>query len=161
MTSVGIGGDGDGDETKKNRSGEITSLLTINHIPTLSLDRPFDPLLDNTLQDAESGHGSEVYTLHLCRKLLPLNFGSPSIFARILDKGGHLSITPSESYSTKENYLQSSNIPHEVTSSLVIRGHLSLVMQYAPAFDYAQSSHQTTIIGDPSAVNKNQKMAHF
>lgn len=40
------------------------------------------------------------------------NFDSPSVFARILDKdkGGHFSITPAESYSTKQNYLPSSNI---------------------------------------------------
>ncbi|KAF9258404.1 glycoside hydrolase family 15 protein [Marasmius fiardii PR-910] len=125
------------------------------------------------------------------------NFDSPSIFARILDKdkGGHFSITPTEAYSTKQNYLPSSNIlqtkfmnesgvvnvidflprrPHDdyrsTTKPLlhwlvrrveVIRGCLPLVMQCAPAFNYAQSSHQTTIVDDPSAVNKNQKMAHF
>ncbi|KAL4244526.1 Glycoside hydrolase family 15 protein [Abortiporus biennis] len=40
------------------------------------------------------------------------NFDSPSIFARILDKdkGGHFSITPTVSYTTKQNYLPSSNV---------------------------------------------------
>lgn len=40
------------------------------------------------------------------------NFDSPSIFARILDKGkgGHFSITPTVPYSTKQNYLPSSNV---------------------------------------------------
>ncbi|KAL0960423.1 hypothetical protein HGRIS_005466 [Hohenbuehelia grisea] len=40
------------------------------------------------------------------------NFDSPSIFARILDKdkGGHFSITPTISFTTKQNYLPSSNV---------------------------------------------------
>ncbi|KAF5315037.1 hypothetical protein D9619_007479 [Psilocybe cf. subviscida] len=40
------------------------------------------------------------------------NFDSPSIFARILDKdkGGHFSITPLVPFSTKQNYLASSNV---------------------------------------------------
>jgi GH15 family glucan-1,4-alpha-glucosidase len=40
------------------------------------------------------------------------NFDSPSVFARILDKdkGGHFSITPAVPYSTKQNYLPSSNV---------------------------------------------------
>ncbi|KAF8340096.1 Six-hairpin glycosidase-like protein [Amanita rubescens] len=40
------------------------------------------------------------------------NFDSPSIFARILDKnkGGHFSITPTVPYTTKQNYLPSSNV---------------------------------------------------
>ncbi|KAG2038837.1 glycoside hydrolase family 15 protein [Suillus americanus] len=40
------------------------------------------------------------------------NFDSPSIFARILDKnkGGHFSITPTVPFSTKHNYLPSSNV---------------------------------------------------
>ncbi|EMD39530.1 glycoside hydrolase family 15 protein [Gelatoporia subvermispora B] len=40
------------------------------------------------------------------------NFDSPSIFARILDKdkGGHFSITPCNQFTTKQNYLPSSNI---------------------------------------------------
>ncbi|KAG7088984.1 hypothetical protein E1B28_012930 [Marasmius oreades] len=125
------------------------------------------------------------------------NFDSPSIFARILDKdkGGHFSITPTEPYSTKQNYLPSSNVlqtkfmnetgvvnvidflprrPNDNYKSKtkpllhwlvrrveVIRGSLPLIMQCAPAFNYARSSHQTTIVNDPSAVNKERKMAHF
>ncbi|KDQ51558.1 glycoside hydrolase family 15 protein [Jaapia argillacea MUCL 33604] len=40
------------------------------------------------------------------------NFDSPSIFARILDKdkGGHFSITPTVPFTTKQNYLPSSNV---------------------------------------------------
>ncbi|KAJ2920788.1 hypothetical protein H1R20_g16305, partial [Candolleomyces eurysporus] len=40
------------------------------------------------------------------------NFDSPSVFARILDKdkGGHFSITPLEPFTTKQNYLPSSNV---------------------------------------------------
>ncbi|GJE98224.1 glycoside hydrolase family 15 protein [Phanerochaete sordida] len=40
------------------------------------------------------------------------NFDSPSIFARILDKdkGGHFSISPTVTFSTKQNYLPNSNI---------------------------------------------------
>ena len=40
------------------------------------------------------------------------NFDSPSIFARILDKdkGGHFSVTPTIPFSTKQNYLPSSNV---------------------------------------------------
>ncbi|KAF9476199.1 glycoside hydrolase family 15 protein [Pholiota conissans] len=40
------------------------------------------------------------------------NFDSPSVFARILDKdkGGHFSIMPTIPFSTKQNYLASSNV---------------------------------------------------
>ena len=40
------------------------------------------------------------------------HFDSPSIFARILDKdkGGHFSVTPTIPFSTKQNYLPSSNV---------------------------------------------------
>ncbi|KAF8184216.1 glycoside hydrolase family 15 protein [Pholiota molesta] len=40
------------------------------------------------------------------------NFDSPSVFARILDKdkGGHFSIMPTVPFSTKQNYLASSNV---------------------------------------------------
>ncbi|KAI0823241.1 glycoside hydrolase family 15 protein [Trametes gibbosa] len=40
------------------------------------------------------------------------NFDSPSIFARILDKdkGGHFSVTPTSSFTTKQSYLPNSNI---------------------------------------------------
>ncbi|KAK0460162.1 glycoside hydrolase family 15 protein [Desarmillaria tabescens] len=40
------------------------------------------------------------------------NFDSPSVFARILDqdKGGHFSITPKVPFTTKQNYLPSSNV---------------------------------------------------
>ncbi|TFK17637.1 Six-hairpin glycosidase [Coprinopsis marcescibilis] len=40
------------------------------------------------------------------------NFDSPSVFARILDKdkGGHFSITPLQPFTTKQNYLPSSNV---------------------------------------------------
>ncbi|KIK80436.1 glycoside hydrolase family 15 protein [Paxillus rubicundulus Ve08.2h10] len=40
------------------------------------------------------------------------NFDSPSVFARILDKhkGGHFCITPTVPFTTKQNYLPSSNV---------------------------------------------------
>ncbi|KAI0005471.1 glycoside hydrolase family 15 protein [Russula compacta] len=40
------------------------------------------------------------------------NFDSPSVFARILDKekGGHFSISPKTPFTTKQNYLPSSNV---------------------------------------------------
>ncbi|KAF8434283.1 glycoside hydrolase family 15 protein [Boletus edulis BED1] len=40
------------------------------------------------------------------------NFDSPSVFARILDKnkGGHFSIAPTVPFTTKQNYLPSSNV---------------------------------------------------
>ncbi|KAI0321665.1 glycoside hydrolase family 15 protein [Amylostereum chailletii] len=40
------------------------------------------------------------------------HFDSPSVFARILDKdkGGHFSITPAVPFTTKQNYLPSSNV---------------------------------------------------
>ncbi|EAU80931.2 glycosyl hydrolase [Coprinopsis cinerea okayama7 len=40
------------------------------------------------------------------------HFDSPSVFARILDKdkGGHFSITPLQPFTTKQNYLPSSNV---------------------------------------------------
>ncbi|KAI9445454.1 glycoside hydrolase family 15 protein [Lactarius indigo] len=40
------------------------------------------------------------------------NFDSPSVFARILDKdkGGHFSISPKGTFTTKQNYLPSSNV---------------------------------------------------
>jgi GH15 family glucan-1,4-alpha-glucosidase len=40
------------------------------------------------------------------------NFDSPSVFARILDKkkGGHFSISPKGPFTTKQNYLPSSNV---------------------------------------------------
>ncbi|KAL0565858.1 hypothetical protein V5O48_016160 [Marasmius crinis-equi] len=123
------------------------------------------------------------------------NFDSPSIFARMLDKdkGGHFNITPTVQYSTKQNYLPSSNVLQtkfmnesgvaNVTDFLprvpstykanskpllhwlirrveVIRGTMPLVMQCAPAFNYARSSHRTRIVDDTSAP-KPQKMALF
>ncbi|KAF8662097.1 hypothetical protein AX16_001207 [Volvariella volvacea WC 439] len=118
------------------------------------------------------------------------NFDSPSIFARILDKdkGGHFSVTPTVPFSTKQNYLPSSNVlqtkfmnergvvsvtdflprPRVTTPSgapspskpllpwlirrvEVIRGVVPLLVQCAPAFNYARDKHVTTIIDDDSA----------
>ncbi|KAK7045779.1 hypothetical protein VNI00_007180 [Paramarasmius palmivorus] len=121
------------------------------------------------------------------------NFDSPAIFARILDKdkGGHFSITPTVPFSTKQNYLPSSNVLQtkfmnemaavSVTDFLprnpkgsttkpllhwlirrveVIRGTMPLRMECAPAFNYARSSHRTSIIDDDSTLTP-QKKAHF
>jgi hypothetical protein len=113
------------------------------------------------------------------------NFDSPSVFARILDKnkGGHFSIRPKARFSTKQNYLPSSNVlqtkflneegvasvtdflPRQSTSSSqegkpflpwlirrveVIRGRVPLRMECAPAFNYAQSPHKTSLVPDSS-----------
>ncbi|KAF8636238.1 hypothetical protein AX17_003723 [Amanita inopinata Kibby_2008] len=117
------------------------------------------------------------------------NFDSPSIFARILDKnkGGHFSIVPTVLYSTKQNYLPSSNVlqtkfmnergvasitdylPRPRQSSSLgatpkpllpwlirrvecVRGSIPLVMECAPAFNYARSSHTTRIFNDDSII---------
>ncbi|KAJ3506188.1 hypothetical protein NLJ89_g7004 [Agrocybe chaxingu] len=90
------------------------------------------------------------------------NFDSPSVFARILDKdkGGHFSISPTVPFTTKQNYLPSSNIlqtkrskpllPWLVRRVECIRGTLPILMQCAPAFNYARSTHITSIIDDDS-----------
>jgi GH15 family glucan-1,4-alpha-glucosidase len=59
------------------------------------------------------------------------NFDSPSVFVRILDKckGGHFSITPTVPYSTKQNYLPSSNVVQ--TKFMNERGVVS-VTDYLP-----------------------------
>ncbi|TEB27330.1 Six-hairpin glycosidase [Coprinellus micaceus] len=110
------------------------------------------------------------------------HFDSPSVFARILDKdkGGHFSITPLRPFTTKQNYLPSSNVlqtkfmnekgvvsvtdflPRPSASSnkpllqwLIrrvecVRGTLLIQMQCAPAFNYARDAHVTTLIDDDS-----------
>ncbi|EDR04589.1 glycoside hydrolase family 15 protein [Laccaria bicolor S238N-H82] len=115
------------------------------------------------------------------------NFDSPSVFARILDKdkGGHFSITPTIPFTSKQNYLPSSNVlqtkfmndegvisitdflprPRQPNSILdthkpllpwlvrrveCVRGKVPLLMQCAPAFNYARSSHVTTLVEDTS-----------
>lgn len=115
------------------------------------------------------------------------HFDSPSVFARILDKdkGGHFSITPTIPFTSKQNYLPSSNVlqtkfmndegvisitdflprPRQPTSILdthkpllpwlvrrveCVRGKVPLLMQCAPAFNYARSSHVTTLVEDTS-----------
>ncbi|KIK68510.1 glycoside hydrolase family 15 protein [Collybiopsis luxurians FD-317 M1] len=124
------------------------------------------------------------------------NFDSPSVFARILDKdkGGHFSITPTAAFSTKQNYLPSSNIlqtkflnekgvvsvtdflPRQAKGTAtsnkpllhwlirrveVVRGSMPLLMQCAPAFDYARASHQTSITEDTSCPSSQQQKAIF
>ncbi|KAF8148253.1 glycoside hydrolase family 15 protein [Crassisporium funariophilum] len=128
------------------------------------------------------------------------NFDSPSIFARILDKdkGGHFSITPTVPFSTRQNYLPSSNVlqtkymndmgvvsvtdflprprkdsptsqaskkpllPWLVRRVECIRGTLPVLVQCAPAFNYARSSHITSIIDDDSIpFGSHQKKALF
>ncbi|KAJ3524635.1 hypothetical protein NMY22_g10912 [Coprinellus aureogranulatus] len=101
------------------------------------------------------------------------HFDSPSVFARILDKdkGGHFSITPLKPFTTKQNYLPSSNVlqtkfmndegvvsvtdflPRPSASSSkpllqwlirrveCVRGRLPIQMQCAPAFNYARDAH--------------------
>ncbi|PPQ68532.1 hypothetical protein CVT25_005454 [Psilocybe cyanescens] len=124
------------------------------------------------------------------------NFDSPSIFARILDKdkGGHFSIMPTVPFTTKQNYLASSNVlqtkfmnddgvvsvtdylprprkelrttpkpllPWLVRKVECIRGNLPILMQCAPAFNYARSPHTTTIVDDDSVLPNIQKKAVF
>ncbi|KDR77610.1 hypothetical protein GALMADRAFT_245757, partial [Galerina marginata CBS 339.88] len=125
------------------------------------------------------------------------HFDSPSVFARILDKdkGGHFSIMPTIPFSTKQNYLASSNVlqtkymndagvvsvtdylprprkergvnPKPLLPWLVrriecVRGKLPILMQCAPAFDYARANHNTTIVDDDSVpLSVTQKKAVF
>ncbi|KAF8830428.1 hypothetical protein HHX47_DHR2000866 [Lentinula edodes] len=124
------------------------------------------------------------------------DFDSPSVFARILDKdkGGHFSITPTVAFSTKQNYLPSSNIlqtkflnekgvvsvtdflPRQARGTAasnkpllhwlvrrveVIRGRMPILVQCAPAFNYARSSHTTTIVEDGSSSLSQQQKAVF
>ncbi|KAH9176961.1 glycoside hydrolase family 15 protein [Lactarius sanguifluus] len=126
------------------------------------------------------------------------NFDSPSIFARILDKdkGGHFSISPKGTFTTKQNYLPSSNVVVQtkflneegvigVTDFLprnpaaaahkpllhwlirrieVVRGHQSLRVECAPAFNYALAKHHTSLVSDdsiPAVGGDAQKKALF
>ncbi|KAJ4488634.1 Six-hairpin glycosidase-like protein [Lentinula lateritia] len=124
------------------------------------------------------------------------DFDSPSVFARILDKdkGGHFSITPTVAFSTKQNYLPSSNIlqtkflnekgvvsvtdflPRQARGTAasnkpllhwlvrrveVIRGRMPIFVQCAPAFNYARSSHTTSIVEDSSSSVSQQQKAVF
>ncbi|KAG1814133.1 glycoside hydrolase family 15 protein [Suillus variegatus] len=68
------------------------------------------------------------------------NFDSPSIFARILDKnkGGHFSITPTVPFSTKHNYLPSSNVLQ--TKFLNEKGVVS-VTDFLPRLENGESTH--------------------
>ncbi|KAF8875654.1 glycoside hydrolase family 15 protein [Infundibulicybe gibba] len=124
------------------------------------------------------------------------NFDSPSVFARILDKdkGGHFSITPTVPFSTKQNYLPSSNVlqtkfmnedgvasvtdylprqyeagprirtsykpllPWLIRRIEVVRGAMPLLVQCAPAFNYARSSHKTSIVNDDSSTVPREKV---
>ncbi|KAG1769304.1 glycoside hydrolase family 15 protein [Suillus placidus] len=67
------------------------------------------------------------------------NFDSPSIFARILDKdkGGHFSITPTVPFTTKHNYLPSSNVLQ--TKFLNEKGVVS-VTDFLPRVENAEST---------------------
>lgn len=117
------------------------------------------------------------------------NFDSPSIFARILDKnkGGHFSITPIVPFTTKQNYLPSSNVlqtkflnekgvvsvtdflprplsgtnepllPWLIRRVEVIRGEIPLRMECAPAFNYARDKHELNIEEDTSAPNHHPR----
>ncbi|KAG1810896.1 glycoside hydrolase family 15 protein [Suillus subaureus] len=68
------------------------------------------------------------------------NFDSPSIFARILDKnkGGHFSITPTVPFSTRQNYLPSSNVLQ--TKFLNEKGVVS-VTDFLPRQENGKSTH--------------------
>ncbi|KAF8837548.1 glycoside hydrolase family 15 protein [Paxillus ammoniavirescens] len=147
------------------------------------------------------------------------NFDSPSVFARILDKhkakgttcsGGHFSITPTVPFTTKQNYLPSSNVLQtkyhlltlegwqsidysiarflndkgvvSVTDFLprqangdsarpmlfwlirrveVVRGKIPLLVECAPAFNYARDKHATQIVSDESVASCKQDKVLF
>ncbi|KIJ08003.1 glycoside hydrolase family 15 protein, partial [Paxillus involutus ATCC 200175] len=129
------------------------------------------------------------------------NFDSPSVFARILDKhkatsttwsGGHFSITPTVPFTTKQNYLPSSNVLQtkflndkgvvSVTDFLprqangdstrpmlfwlirrveVIRGKIPLLVECAPAFNYARDKHTTETVPDESVASCKQDKVLF
>ncbi|KAF5389662.1 hypothetical protein D9757_004099 [Collybiopsis confluens] len=159
--------------------------------PPPSSDRDYIAIADHGLQNFELTW-SRIGNLHTAA-LISIdgsvesycypNFDSPSVFARILDKdkGGHFSITPTVSFSTKQNYLPSSNVLQTkflnekgaegiTTKPLlhwlirrveVIRGSMPLLMQCAPAFDYARASHQTSIASDTTCVQYQQQKAIF
>ncbi|OCB91140.1 glycoside hydrolase family 15 protein [Sanghuangporus baumii] len=85
------------------------------------------------------------------------NFDSPSIFARILDKdkGGHFCITPTIGFTTKQAYMPSSNVlqtKYAMSEAFVrvIRGVMPMRMECCPAFNYARSKHETTLVPDES-----------
>ncbi|KAG1884041.1 glycoside hydrolase family 15 protein, partial [Suillus subluteus] len=89
---------------------------TYYYVPTMNIQRPsterdYIPIADHGL----IGNLRTAALVSLDGSIesycVP-NFDSPSIFARILDKdkGGHFSITPTVSFSTKHNYLPSSNV---------------------------------------------------
>ncbi|KAH9060861.1 glycoside hydrolase family 15 protein [Lactarius vividus] len=117
------------------------------------------------------------------------NFDSPSVFARILDKdkGGHFSISPKGTFTTKQNYLPSSNVsrivlmrhflPRNPAAAAhkpllhwlirrieVVRGRQSLRVECAPAFNYALAKHHTSLVSDgsiPAVGGAAQKKALF
>ncbi|KAG6814784.1 hypothetical protein H0H93_012252, partial [Arthromyces matolae] len=103
------------------------------------------------------------------------NFDSPSVFARILDKDKGVPFTVKQNYLPSSNVLQTKFmneagvasvtdfLPRPSSSSATkpllpwlirrvecIRGTMPLMMQCAPAFNYARDSHSTSIITDTS-----------
>ncbi|KAJ4490166.1 glycoside hydrolase family 15 protein [Lentinula aciculospora] len=166
-----------------------------------AFDRNYIAIADHGLQVHTFFHRAEIGNLHTAALVsidgsiesycVP-DFDSPSVFARILDKdkGGHFSITPTVAFSTKQNYLPSSNIlqtkflnekgvvsvtdflPRQARGTVasnkpllhwlvrrveVIRGNMSILMQCAPAFNYARSCHTTTIEEDNSSPVPQRK----
>ncbi|KAJ1968202.1 hypothetical protein IWQ62_001386 [Dispira parvispora] len=121
-------------------------------------------------------------------------FDSPSVFARLLDKdkGGHFSIIPTTSVTTKQQYLPNTNIlctkflceegvveigdfmprpiknpsgpslpllPWLIRRVRCLRGQLSFRVECFPAFNYARTSHTTTItkIDDDDSESYQQR----
>ncbi|KAI9512361.1 glycoside hydrolase family 15 protein [Russula earlei] len=120
------------------------------------------------------------------------DFDSPSVFARILDKdkGGHFSITPRISFTTKQNYLPNSNVflneegvvsvtdflPRNSAATAqkpllhwlirrveVVRGKQPIRVECAPAFNYALAEHRTSLVADDTIPSNGdqQKKALF
>ena len=74
---------------------------------------PFQVSIDGSSEYSSSTSPTIPLTqLDLVESYCVPNFDSPSVFARILDKdkGGHFSIFPRVPFSTKQNYLPSSNV---------------------------------------------------
>jgi GH15 family glucan-1,4-alpha-glucosidase len=74
------------------------------------------------------------------------HFASPSVFARLLDmeRGGHQSITPVESYDSRQTYLPSTGILD--TTFRLSRGRLLRVIDFMPVVEPASTSRASALV---------------
>ncbi|KAF8264424.1 glycoside hydrolase family 15 protein [Lactarius quietus] len=182
------------------RPASFAPLYTDMNLCDLSKPRDYIPISDHALI-GNLRTAALVSTDGSIESYCVPNFDSPSVFARILDKkkGGHFSVSPKAPFTTKQNYLPSSNVVVQtkflneegvigVTDFLprnpaaaahkpllhwlirrveVVRGHQSLRVECAPAFNYALAAHRTLLVADDSipATGENttvkQKKAVF